>query len=255
MFFLGFSFTFVLNQCQSGFMGNFSDHPINQNFGKVFKELSSRNAIKGKSDIAKKLDTYNHIINNILKGDRNITIDQILKLSNHYEINPNYLFGKSDQMFLEEDSLTTFQSEDSSWSKEGNISLVPLRAAAGHQIDLRDMVNQDDVPRFSLPGMSGELFAFEIDGDSMMPTITNGDLIICEQLGNQEPIKDNQVYVIISDIVVAKRIHQLKDDTGNLRALELISDNSEFYQPYEIELEEIRQILKVKSRLTSYRLV
>ncbi len=236
-------------------MGNFKDHLINRNFRKVFEELSVRKIIKGKSDIAKKLDTYNHIINNILKGDRNITVDQILKLSNQYDVSPDYMFGKSENMFLSDRSIPSFDHSDREWLNDGNISLIPLKAAAGYQIDLNNLASQEDVPRFSLPGMSGDLFAFEIDGDSMMPTITNGDVIVCEKLSTGETLKDNHVYVIISDVVVAKRIHQIKDDSGQLRAIELISDNSEFYQPYQMELEEVRQILKVKCRLTSYRLI
>ena len=54
--------------------------------------------------------------------------------------------------------------------------------------------------------------------------------------------------------VVAKRIRRLKDrKTGDIIGFELISDNS-VYHPYTVEMEEIRQILKVKSRLTAYGL-
>ena len=56
-------------------MGDFSDHIVNQRFKIVFQELEKQNLIKGKSDIAKKLGTYNHVINSILKGQRNITVD------------------------------------------------------------------------------------------------------------------------------------------------------------------------------------
>lgn len=233
-------------------MGNFSDHPVNQKFKAVYEELSVQQKIKSKSDLAKKLDTYNHIVNNILKGQRNITIDQIQRLADHYKVRPDFLFGQCNQMFNEDSDLLSFQSEESDWSSKGNISLIPLRAAAGFQIDLNNLANQDDTPKFSLPDMTGDLFAFEIDGDSMMPTITNGDIIVCEKVEASEPLRDNQVYVVISDVVVAKRIHQIKNDQGKLIALELISDNHDLYQPYQIDLEEIRQMLKVKCRLTTH---
>ncbi|MCB0675849.1 MAG: S24 family peptidase, partial [Saprospiraceae bacterium] len=66
-----------------------------------------------------------------------------------------------------------------------------------------------------------------------------------------EPLRDNHVYVIVTDVVVAKRIQQVREDAG-VHQLRLISDNSEVYKPYEVDLEDIRQILKVKCRLTSY---
>jgi hypothetical protein len=34
--------------------------------------------------------------------------------------------------------------------------------------------------------------------------------------------------------------------------LRLISDNGDVYRPYDVDLEEVQQILRVKCRLTSY---
>ena len=109
----------------------------------------------------------------------------------------------------------------------------------------------DNLQKFSIPGLEGNLTAFEISGDSMTPTITNGDIVVCEPLERNEPLRDNHVYVIVSDVVVAKRIQQMRDD-NDITQLRLISDNDAVYKPYDVDLEEIRQILKVKCRLTSY---
>lgn len=109
----------------------------------------------------------------------------------------------------------------------------------------------DDLPKFSLPSMDGKLLAFEISGDSMYPTITNGDIVVCEQLERNDPLRDNHVYVIVTDVVVAKRIQQMKDEVSGPQ-LRLISDNNTVYKPYEVDLTDIRQILKVKCRLTSH---
>lgn len=81
-------------------MADFINNIVNQRFRHVFHELEKYNIIKGKSDIAKKLGTYNHVINSILKGQRNITVDQLNKLFDIYGVNANYLFGKSEDLFL-----------------------------------------------------------------------------------------------------------------------------------------------------------
>ena len=80
-------------------MGIFSENIVNQRFKQVFEELEKNNLIKGKSDIAKQLGTYNHVVNSILKGDRNITVEQLHKLFEIYAIDANYLFGFANQMF------------------------------------------------------------------------------------------------------------------------------------------------------------
>ena len=236
-------------------MSDFSDHIVNQRFRKVYEELEKYNLIKGKSDLAKQLGTYNHVINSILKGQRNITVDQLHKLFETYGIDANFLFGSSEDMFLEgspaRDEIPTRSLRERQRGGRENITLVPERALAGYALEHQDRHFLDSLQKFSIPGYEGNLIAFEISGDSMLPTITNGDVVVCEALERGEPLRDNQVYVIVTDVVVAKRIQQLKD--GNqIRQLRLISDNSAVYKPYDVELEEIRQILKVKCRLTSH---
>lgn len=236
-------------------MNSFSDNIVNQRFRKIYEELEKYNLIKGKSDLAKKLGTYNHVVNSILKGQRNITVDQLYKLFDLFGLNANFVFGNSDDMFLEGQSLfgelPTRSLRDRQKGGRENILLVPERALAGYALEHQDRDYLDSLQRFSIPNMEGSLTAFEISGDSMLPTITNGDVVICEPLERGEPLRDNQVYVIVTDVVVAKRIQQVKEGS-TIRHLRLISDNSAVYKPYDVGLEEIRQILKVKCRLTSH---
>ena len=235
-------------------MGDFSDNIVNQRFKEVFLELEKYNLIKGKSDIAKKLGTYNHVINSILKGKRNITVDQLNKLFDCYGLNANYLFGLSPDMFLEEPGLADIpirSLQEKRFGGRENITLIPERALAGYAMEHQDRTYIESLQKFSIPGMQGNLLAFEISGDSMMPTVTNGDLVVCEPIERGAPLRDNHVYVIVTDVVVAKRIQQIKED-NELRSLRLISDNDVVYKPYDVEVEDIRQILKVKCRLTSY---
>ncbi len=236
-------------------MNNFSENTVNQRFKKIYEELEKYNLIKGKSDLAKKLGTYNHVVNSILKGQRNITVDQLYKLFDLYNVNANYAFGSSEDMFLEGQSmfgdLPTRSMRDRQRGGRENITLVPERAMAGYATKHQDPKFLDSLQKFSIPNLDGTLTAFEISGDSMLPTITNGDIVICEEMERGEPLRDNQVYVIVTDVVVAKRIQQIKE--GNTpRQLRLISDNSAVYKHYPVELEEVQKILKVKCRLTSH---
>lgn len=237
-------------------MGNFSDHIVNQRFRKVYYELEKHNVIKGKSDIAKKLGTYNHVINSILKGQRNITVDQLNRLFDNYGINANYLFGNSEIMFVDgpetPEGVPSRAMTEREQGGRQNISLVPERAMAGYAVEHQDPSYLENLQKFSIPGLeSSNLIAFEISGDSMLPTVTDGDLVICNPLERGEPIRDNHVYVVVTEVVVAKRIQQVRDGDEVVR-LRLISDNGTVYKPYEVELEEIRQLLKVRCRLTDH---
>lgn len=231
-------------------MDKFSAHIVNKKFKDVYDFLNSKNLIKGKSDMANKLGTYNHVINSILKGQRNITLDQLNKLFQEFSINANFLFGLSEIMFSRTDQLPTLGLDQQILGGRENITLVPERALAGYAMEHQDPDFSQDLQRFAIPGYEGSLTAFEINGDSMLPTIAHNDVVVCERIETNSPLYDNTVYVVVTDVVVAKRIQQIK--RGNqLEALRLISDNK-MYQPYDVEANEIRQILKVKCRLTSY---
>ena len=234
-------------------MGEFTNSIVNQRFKIIFNELEKTNKIKGKSDIAAKLGTYNHVINSILKGDRNITVEQLHKLFELYGISANFMFGFSNDIFLPGyESVATISKSNRQFGVHGrqNIVLVAERAMAGYALAAHTPQYIADFPRFSIPNMEGNLIAFEISGNSMEPTITNGDIVVCEELDRGEPIRDNQVYVVVSDVVVAKRVQQIKT-ASQVSALRLISDN-EFYKPYDVAPEEVQKILRVKCRLTSH---
>lgn len=226
-------------------MGDFTDSVVNQRFKAIYDSLERTKKIKGKSDIAKHLDTYNHVINSILKGKRNITVEQLNKLFKIYNVNANYIFGLSDSMFMNAD-IPTLSIDTKVIGKRDNITLVPHRAVAGYALASQEEL--DTFQKFSLPEYEGELIAFEIDGDSMSPTITNGDIVVCEPIERTTPIRENSIYVVVSDSVVAKRIQPIKRQ-NEIVELRLLSDN-DIYKPYTLDLHEVQQILKVKCRLT-----
>lgn len=229
-------------------MADFKDNIVNQQFEKVYKYLEDNNLIKGKSDLAARLGTYNHVINAILKGARNITIDQLNKLFEIYNINANYIFGISSQMTVGDDVPTY---DGAAPFASGNIRLLPHKALAGNSLLQAPATAIKD--RFKIPGLEGDLVAIEIEGDSMSPTLTSGDIVVCERIERGQPLRDNAVYVIVTDVVVAKRVQQIKNN-NQLVSLNLISDNAETYKPYEVDLEEIREIYMVRCRVTNYKM-
>ena len=233
-------------------MADFSQNIVNQRFKEVYDYLENNNLIKGKSDIAKKLGTYNHVINSILKAKRNITVDQLNKLFEIYSVNANFLFGISDEMIAGYGDLMSQPFSSRVNGGRANIQLVTHKALAGNLMASQEY--EDEVlSSFSVPGLEGSnLFAIEIEGNSMFPTITNGDVVVCEQLERGESLKANSVYVIVTkDGVVAKRIQQNKQN-NSLASLSLISDNSSTYKPYDVDIDEVVKILKVKCRLTNF---
>ena len=162
-------------------MTDFNNNKVNIQFRRVYSQLKEEGKIKSKSDIASKLGTYNHVINSILKGKRNITLEQMNKLLEIYSINANFLFGESEQMY-EGDANSTHSYGIQKYETRKNIILVPHQAMAGDVIGMPQHDNNEEFQKFCIPGLEGELIGIEISGDSMLPNITNGDMVICEKV-------------------------------------------------------------------------
>lgn len=122
------------------------------------------------------------------------------------------------------------------------ITFVPVKAAAGYLAGYSDPEYIDELNTFTLPMLSpGTYRAFEIVGDSMLPT-PSGSIIIGEMTGNMEDVKSNQTYIIISrnEGIVYKRVMKTGKSKGKLT---LVSDNTA-YQPYTVNTSDILEIWK-----------
>jgi transcriptional regulator with XRE-family HTH domain len=121
-----------------------------------------------------------------------------------------------------------------------DIPFVPVKAAAGYLTGYADPEFIDELNTFTLPMLGGgDYRAFEIIGDSMMPTPT-GSVIVGERVQDMEEIKSNQTYILVSktDGIVYKRL--LKNNRQKNK-LTLVSDNPA-YQPYTINTEDVLEV-------------
>ncbi|QNA43369.1 XRE family transcriptional regulator [Lacibacter sediminis] len=117
------------------------------------------------------------------------------------------------------------------------IHFVPVKAAAGYLNGYADPEFLDELNTFTLPMLAGGTYrAFEIVGDSMLPT-PSGSVIVGEKVHNLDDVKNNNAYIILSksEGVVYKRV--LKSNRTKNK-LTLVSDNP-VYQPYQVNAEDV----------------
>src|SRR6186713_3165269 len=121
-----------------------------------------------------------------------------------------------------------------------DIPFVPVKAAAGYMAGYADPDFIDELNTFTLPMLAGGNYrAFEIIGDSMLPT-PSGSVIVGEKLENLEALKNNAACIVVSrnEGIVYKRVQK------NGRAknkLTLVSDNPVFH-PYTVNTEEVLEM-------------
>jgi len=120
------------------------------------------------------------------------------------------------------------------------IQFVPVKAAAGYLAGYADSEFIDELNTFTLPMLAGGNYrAFEIIGDSMMPT-PSGSVIVGEKVESIEDAKTNMAHIVVSksEGIVYKRIVK---SNKNKNKITLVSDNPA-YQPYQVNVEDILEM-------------
>jgi transcriptional regulator with XRE-family HTH domain len=127
-------------------------------------------------------------------------------------------------------------------SESAEIRFVPVKAAAGYMTGYADPEFVDELNTFTLPMLApGQYRAFEIMGDSMLPT-PSGSVIVGEKVEGLDDLKNSNNYVVLSrnEGVAYKRVmknNRLKNK------ITLISDNPQ-YEPYNVSSEDVLEIWK-----------
>jgi transcriptional regulator with XRE-family HTH domain len=124
------------------------------------------------------------------------------------------------------------------------IQLVPVKAAAGYLAGYADPEFLDELNTFTLPMLApGTYRAFEIVGDSMLPT-PSGSVIVGEKVDDLEEVKSNQTYIVVSrnEGIVYKRV--MKNNKSRTK-LTLVSDNTA-YQPYNLNADDVIEVWKAQ---------
>jgi transcriptional regulator with XRE-family HTH domain len=122
------------------------------------------------------------------------------------------------------------------------IQFVPVKAAAGYLAGYADPEFIDELNTFTLPMLApGQYRAFEIVGDSMLPT-PSGSIIVGEKVDDINDVKNSFTYIVVSrnEGIVYKRVMR-NNRTKNKYTL--VSDNPT-YQPYQVNGEDILEVWK-----------
>lgn len=134
-------------------------------------------------------------------------------------------------------------------TEDPGLIYVPIAAQAGYSRNFEDPVFVNQLERLYIPGLpyKGDRYRyFDVEGDSMEPTLEEGMQVIGEQV-NQEDwkhINDFYIYVIVKiNKVLIKRLFKKHETT-----FVMISDNEEYSQE-PLLAEDIKELWLVKRKL------
>jgi len=173
-------------------------------------------------------------------------IDVLELVSDHFKISLDDLLRK-DLSESKGDYLSKRRVQKLG-SESNLIHFVPMKAAAGYLAGYADEEFIDELNTFTLPMMgSGQFRAFEIIGESMLPT-PSGSIIVGQKINGLDDVKQNGAYIVVSrsEGIVYKRLSR---NSRSKNKVTLTSDNQS-YQPYDMNVEEILELWQAQMVIT-----
>ena len=195
---------------------------ITQRFIKCHNKLRENKTVKSSRQFAVEIDYLPQSLSEILKGRRDVTIEVLRKSIETYKFNPIYLFTGEGALFLTEEDLNNKSlrvlTVVTDTANDERIVHVPVPAQTSYASELSNPKFIQNLPSFTLPDYKykvGTHRSFDAAGDSMEPTLFEGDKIVCSFIEPtlwESGMKDGYVYVIVTqdDIVIRRVYNQLK---------------------------------------------
>ena len=133
---------------------------------------------------------------------------------------------------------------------QDNIVLVPHKLKAGYLSGYNDSKFISKLPSYRMPGLNNGVFRmFEIEGNSMFPTLSGG-YVVGQFVENWVTgIKDNRVYAIISSEIEDGLIKRCINKIKKYNNLICKSDNRRNYPTQNINPESIKEVWEIKLHL------
>lgn len=222
---------------------------------------------------AKGLGIKQGSLSDIERGKVGVSDAIKFKLRKKYNIDIEFIEGKSDNIYLHEDQNGSFskkspqkgstkdvkikvdylnkgQARDTfaplfvSGDKQ-NLTIVPLKAFGGFLMGYRNKVYLDSLQKTSFPWVQGECFAFEVEGFSMMPDYIPQSFVVTTQLEKLEYMQKGKDYVFQTiDGLVLKRFVSIKDTSCNI-----VSINEEYNPVKSMPLKSIKGVFFIEYKI------
>lgn len=146
-------------------------------FGNILKKLRQDNNMT-QDELAKKIDTSRSNIANYENGKNMPSVDILEKLSKLFDCTTDYLLGKSDNR-----------------NSDVPISKIPVLGTvkAGYDWLAEENIVDYITLKENIPNV-GEYYALRITGDSMLPLLAEGDLVIVH---DQDDVESGQTAVVL----------------------------------------------------------
>ncbi len=204
--------------------------------GTRLKELRKKNKYS-QQFVAENLFISQAAYSLIENSQNGIVSDHVIGLSNLYEVTTDFILKGNDMLIRVSPS-------------EGFIPYIKTKVHAGFVRNSPGDLSKVDfewykIPRYN-PTMDHRLF--EVEGNSMAPTVYPGDMLICQKHFNFDLILDGSIVVVVTkDSLLVKRFRH----AGKSNCFNFENDNPEDDEVLTVEKKDILEIMMVRGKISN----
>jgi phage repressor protein C with HTH and peptisase S24 domain len=237
---------------------------VNERFFECINMLKKSKEVHSDREFANSIDVSPSNLGDIKANRRSVTLEILNRAFQRFGINSAYVITGRGEPFHRHGTSEDGQPKPATevivvatQDTEGNVT-VPLinhKAAANYLSGYESQEWFEAQESIHLPDYmlkDGLCYAVQVSGDSMEPTLSEDDWVICRLLDKSDYryIDDGNVYVVVSEErgIQVKRVKNRLQQYGTIRCL---SDNPK-HEPYELAENQILQLWKVEWHLRSH---
>ncbi|UII26457.1 LexA family transcriptional regulator [Fulvivirga maritima] len=218
----------------------------------MLRELLQMSQVK----FAEKINISQGALSQIENGKSQISLETLRSISNELQVNCNWLVNGTGDIFQQDEEEAYEEVRKSEkvsiqlvYDGQSIVPFVKEEAHAGYINGYDDPSYLQTLDVYKIPGyQNGNYRLFEIEGESMTPTIFPREIVICSHIENRETIENGTLCVIVTkEGIVAKRVYFYENDN---QLFILKSDNSKF-KTYSIQDKKVLEIWKIEAKITT----
>ncbi len=201
---------------------------------KVLKKLRKEMNVT-QSELSSILGVSPSTIGMYEQGRREPDKETLLKIANFFHVSTDYLLGHED--------VQATPTRD-------YIKRIPVLGSirAGIPIEaIEDIEDWEEIDTRQSPFRSGEFFALRVTGDSMLPTLQDGDIVVVRQ---QPRVENGEIGIVMvnGDNATVKEVKE------SPQGITLIGHNAAVYTPHFYDREEVESLpLRVIGKVVELR--
>ncbi len=187
-------------------------------------------------EFAKQLGITQSVVSLIESGRASVSVEVLSKISDKFDVSCDWMiYGKNKYARL-------------SYTRDF-VPLVNVEAKAGYLSNHVEPDYLETLELYKIPGFEkGDFRIFEVEGNSMTPSILPTDKIICGKVEDINKITEGTICVIVNDKdIIVKRIYYSRKKADRVI---LKSDNPDF-KNIEMQTRHIKEIWQVQAKITN----